>query len=230
MTDASTASGPLHLALFDLDHTLLDGDSNTLWLDYLIDRGHLPAGTREAQAAYMERYVAGELDIRDYLGFHLRLLAGRTLPEWLPIRADFVATAILPCISAAARAAVARHRAAGHRAVVVTATHEFLSAPIAGLFDLPVIAPRGEVVAERFSGEIAGVICFREHKLTCLERWLGEQGLSAHCLGERHFYSDSANDLPLLEAVSHPVIVNADPALQRIARERGWPLATWRAP
>ena len=159
----------------------------------------------------MAQYGAGRLDIRDYLGFHLRLLAGRPVSDWLPVRQAFIAQCIQPRIPAAARQAAARHRQLGHRAAIITATHEFLSTAIGALFELPVIAPRGKVVAGRFSGEFEEPVCFREHKLTCLENWQRENGLSAGHVAARHFYSDSANDLPLLEAVDHPVVVNADP-------------------
>lgn len=228
MTDSRTAEGPAPLALFDLDHTLLDGDSNTLWLDFLIAQGHLGPEAVTTQADYMAQYGAGRLDIRDYLGFHLRLLAGRPVSDWLPVRQAFIAQCIQPRIPAAARQAVARHRQLGHRAAIITATHEFLSTAIGALFELPVIAPRGKVVAGRFSGEFEEPVCFREHKLTCLENWQRENGLSAGHVAARHFYSDSANDLPLLEAVDHPVVVNADPALAQIALARGWQAATWR--
>ena len=225
----SPPDNPLHLALFDLDHTLLDGDSNTLWLDFLIAGRHLPPDTAARQAVYMERYGAGELDIREYLEFHLRLLADRPLAEWLPVRNAFIAERIRPRISSEAREAVARHLAQGHRSVVITATHEFLSSAIAGLFGLPVIAPRGEIIDARLSGRILGPICFRESKVSCLEDWLKRVGLAASRIGNRHFYSDSANDLPLLEAVSHPIVVNPDARLGEIARQRGWESLTWRS-
>jgi HAD superfamily hydrolase (TIGR01490 family) len=218
-----------HLALFDLDHTLLDGDSNTLWLEFLAERGHLsPADTRR-QADYLQRYVAERLDIVDYLGFHLGLLAGRPLHEWQTIRDEFLGDRIVPRIGAPARRAVATHRAAGHRLAIVTATHDFLSAAIGALLDVPVIAPRGEVRAGRLTGRVEGPICFREQKLACLDVWLEAAGIPPETVGQRHFYTDSANDLPLLEAVSHPVAVNADARLAAIARQRGWPLLTWHS-
>lgn len=218
---------PTHLALFDLDHTLLDGDSNTLWLEFLIERGHLPESARQQQHDYMARYAAEQLDIDDYLAFHLRLLAPRPLAEWLPLREAFVAECIVPRIGGAAHQTVARHRALGHRLAIVTATHDFLAAAIGHILALPVIAPRCELRDDHFTGRLVGPTCFREGKLACLNAWLQDQGLDTHDIGERHFYTDSANDLPLLEMSSHPVAVNADVRLTALATDRGWPMLCW---
>lgn len=218
----------MSLALFDLDHTLLDGDSNTLWLDYLVARGHVPPAVRQQQADFMARYAAQELDIAAYLGFHLQLLSGRPLADWLPVRSAFVAAEIVPRISPAARAAVAAHRRQGHRLAIITATHSFLSSAIGALFEMPVIAPQATVRGAYLSGEIDGEPCFREKKLHCLESWLTRQGLSGEVHDERYFYSDSANDLPMLEQVSYPVAVNPDPQLAALAGQRNWPVLSWR--
>jgi HAD superfamily hydrolase (TIGR01490 family) len=217
----------MSLALFDLDHTLLDGDSNTLWLDYLVGHGHLPDAVRQQQVDYLARYAAEKLDIADYLDFHLQLLTQRPLAEWLAVRADFVAVEIVPRISPAAREAVALHRAKNHRLAIITATHSFLSSAIGELFGVPVIAPRAEVRDGYLSGRIEGALCFREKKLTCLSIWMESEGLDNEAIGERYFYSDSANDLPLLEAVSHPVTVNPDRRLAVLAQQRGWPMLRW---
>lgn len=218
----------MSLALFDLDHTLLDGDSNTLWLDYLVRHGHLPGEVQLQQADYMARYAAQELDIADYLGFHLQLLSTRPVTEWLAARADFVATEISPRISPAARDAVAAHRANDDRLAIITATNSFLSAAIGELFHVPVIAPHAEVRDGYLSGQIEGELCFREKKLTCLNAWLESEGLGNEGLGDCYFYSDSANDLPLLEAVTCPVAVNPDESLAALAQQRGWSILQWR--
>jgi HAD superfamily hydrolase (TIGR01490 family) len=224
-----TASAqPRALALFDLDHTLIDGDSNTLWLDFLVERRRLPASARRLQAEYMAGYAAERLDIVDYLGFHLGLLTSRPLADWAPLRAEFVASRIVPRISAEARDAVAAHRKKNHRLAIVTATHDFLSAAIGDMFDLPVIAPKGEIRDGHLTGKVDGPVCFRETKLDCLAAWLAGQGVSDSAVGERHFYTDSANDLPLLEAVDHPVAVNADARLAAVAQRRGWVRLNWR--
>lgn len=218
----------MSLALFDLDHTLLDGDSNTLWLDYLVGHGHLPAAVQKQQADYMARYAAEKLDIADYLGFHLQLLTQRPLAEWLPVRADFVAVEIAPRISPAARDAIALHRSKGHRLAIITATHSFLSSAIGGLFGVPVIAPHAEVRDGYLSGRIEGALCFREQKLTCLNAWLEREGFGDDVIRACYFYSDSVNDLPLLEAVSDPVAVNPDARLAVLALQRSWPMMRWR--
>ncbi len=217
-----------HLALFDLDHTLLDGDSNTLWLAFLADRGHLPAEARSRQAGFMADYAAETLDIGDYLAFQLGLLAHRPLADWLPLRAEFLEACIAPRIGEEARAEVEGHRARGHRTAIVTATHSFLADAIGGLFGVPVLAPRAEVRDGRLTGRIDGPVCFRERKLACVARWLADEGVGTAAGGNRHFYSDSINDLPLLEAVSHPVAVNPDARLAEVAQRRGWPVRHWR--
>ncbi|HAL38263.1 MAG TPA: HAD-IB family hydrolase [Polaromonas sp.] len=167
-------------------------------------------------------------DIADYLGFHLQLLSPRPLVEWLPVLADFVAAEIVPRISPAARDAVALHRSKEHRLAIITVTHSFLSSAIGELFGVPVIAPRAEVRGGHLSGRIEGALCFREKKLTCLSIWMESEGLGDEAIGERYFYSDSANDLSLLEAVSHPVTVNPDSRLAVLAQHRGWPMLRWR--
>ncbi|THF65530.1 HAD-IB family hydrolase [Pseudothauera nasutitermitis] len=216
------------LALFDLDHTLLDGDSNCLWLEYLVEGAHLPPAILARQADHMERYAACRLDIADYLAFHLRLLDDRPLAEWEALRARFLTDVVAPRIPVAARAAVEAHRRLGHRLAIVTATHGFLADAIGGLLDLPVICPRGEQRDGRFTGHVPGPLCFGAGKIDCVEHWLA----AAHpgtAPRERHFYSDSANDLPLLRAVSHPVVVNGDAHLTEVAHELGWPRLSWRA-
>lgn len=219
----------MNLALFDLDHTLLDGDSNSLWLGYLDIHGLLPAGALERQAEEYARYEAGTLDIEAYLRFQLSLLVGRPVAEWSEWRRRFVAAVIVPRISAAARAAVARHRFGGDRLAIITATHGFLAGGVAGLLELDVIAPRAEVADGDFSGRVAGDICFGAGKRDCLRQWLAKDGLVPEDFALVHFYSDSINDLPLLESVTHPVVVNADAALAEVAAARGWPRETWRS-
>jgi HAD superfamily hydrolase (TIGR01490 family) len=219
----------MRLALFDLDHTLLDGDSNTLWLGFLDAHGLLPAGALQRQAAEYARYEAGTLDIAAYLRFQLSLLSGRPLAEWLDWRTRFVAERIAPRIAAEAHAAVAAHRARGDRLAILSATHSFLVEGIAALFaPIAAIAPQAEVVGERLSGRIVGEVCFAERKRGCLQAWLRQEGLAPESVAAAHFYSDSFNDLPLLEQVSHPVAVNADVRLAAVAAQRGWSRLAWR--
>lgn len=217
----------MHLALFDLDHTLLDGDSNTLWLQFLIANDLVPATVLSQQADYYQRYLAEQLDIADYLRFQLSLLSKRPLAEWLPLRQRFVSEIIVPRIADAAHEAVSRHRRQGDRLAIITATHSFLSEAIAALFDLPLIAPQAEQRAGALTGEITGIICFREQKILALQHWLASERLELENFSRSYFYSDSANDLPLLQVVSHPVAVNADAKLAHIASQHNWPQQNW---
>lgn len=220
----------MHLALFDLDHTLLDGDSNSLWLAYLVAAGQLPGDVLRRQAEEYARYEAGTLDIAAYLDFHLSLLAGRPLAEWLPWRARFVAEVAAPRISGEAMASVAAHREHGDLLAIVTATHSFLAEGIAELFmPIALIAPQAVVEDARLNGRISGEISYGERKPAAVRAWLAQHGLTLAAFDTVHCYSDSSNDLPLLELASHPRVVNGDPGLAGLASLRGWPAQQWRA-
>lgn len=219
----------MSLVLFDLDHTLLDGDSNSLWLDFLQQRGLLDAADVAKQAEFMALYARQELDIAAYLEFHLGLLTRHPMPELLRLREDFMAEVIKPRIGAAAFAAVAQHVASGARVAIITATHSFLVESTAALFGVPVICSVAEVRQGAFTGRLQGMACFAGQKIDCLKLWLQQQGLDESALAQATFYSDSANDLPLLEAVAHPVVVNPDATLQATAQARGWPVQHWLA-
>lgn len=212
----------MKLALFDLDHTLLDGDSDSLWGRFLVKQGVVDAEEyRREGARYMAAYRAGELDIHEFLAFGLRPLkdhAPQRLEAW---REGFMRDCVLPRIPAASRALLKQHRDAGHTLVIITATNSFITAPVAAEFGVDaLIATEPEKDGARFTGRVAGVPCFREGKVQKLEVWLQQ----VHAIPEeRWFYSDSHNDLPLLERVEHPVAVNADEVLAKTAAERGWP-------
>lgn len=214
----------MSLAIFDLDNTLLRGDSDHAWGEFLVEQG---AVERERFAAennrYYAAYLAGTLDIYEFLEQHqLRPLAEHdraTLERW---RAEFMRTKIAPLITPAARALVEKHRARGDTLLIVTATNSFITAPIAQAFGIPhLIATEPAQANGQFTGKVAGVPAYREGKVTRLNEWL-----LAHRenLSDSWFYSDSHNDLPLLEVVTHPVAVNADATLMQVARTRGWPM------
>jgi len=227
---AGTIADAMRLALFDLDHTLLDGDSNQLWLGWLVERGLAPAARLAQQAAFYARYEAGGLDIDAYLAFHLSLLAERPLRDWAALREPWVAERIEPRLAPAGRAALDAHRRAGDRIGIVTATHGWLVEGIVRpLGAPPVVASVPEVVEGRITGRLVGEPCFAARKLPKVRQWLAADGLALDRFDSVRFYSDSFNDLPLLEAVDDPVAVNADARLSAHAGARGWPRLDWRA-
>ena len=213
------------LALFDLDGTLLAGDTDVLWCAFLVEEGVLDrASFGAANRDVAERYARGAITPDEFAGFYAATLAGRTPATWAPLRARFVASAIEPRIGAAARALVAQHRDAGDRLVLTTATNRFLTEPIAASLGFAeLIATELEVAANGdFSGRTSGVVNMRAGKVARLASWLAAQGQAASTLAEAIFYSDSINDLPLLEAVATPIAVDPDPRLHDEALRRGW--------
>lgn len=214
----------MRLALFDLDNTLLAGDSDYEWGQFLVDRGVLERETYETQnRAYYEQYAAGTLDIHEYLGFALRPLAEHRPQDLARWHADFMQSRILPMIGAPARALVRGHLDRGDLCAIVTATNSFVTAPIVREFGAEhLIATEPESRHGRFTGRVAGTPCFREGKVRRLEEWLAGLGRRLPDFSESSFYSDSHNDLALLERVTRPVAVDPDAELAAVARRRGW--------
>jgi len=215
------------LALFDLDGTLLAGDTDVLWCEFLIDEGVLDRETFAAKNRVVaDRYGRGEITPAEFAGFYAATLAGRAPAEWAPLRERFVARAIAPRIGAASFDLVAARRARGDRLVLTTATNRFLTAPVAALLGIAdLVATELEVAATgEFTGRTAGVVNMREGKLARLALWLDDQGLAASSVSSATFYSDSINDLPLLAAVGTPVVVDPDARLRTEAARRGWPV------
>lgn len=212
----------MRLVLFDLDNTLLAGDSDYEWAQFLIEEGVLERESYEARnRAFFEQYKAGVLDIHEFLDFQLKPLAHydrATLAAW---HRRFMRDRILPIISAPARALVARHR--DDLCVVVTATNSFVTEPIARELGIEhLIATVPEEQEGRYTGRVSGQPAFRDGKVTRLDAWLAARGTPFESYCESWFYSDSVNDLPLLERVSHPVAVDPDERLGAHARARGW--------
>ncbi len=220
----------MRVTLFDLDNTLLAGDSDYEWGQFLVDHGVLAREEYEAQnARFFEQYKAGTLDIHEYLGFALRPLAAHTADDLARWHAAFMRERILPMIGAPARELVARHLGSGDLCAVVTATNSFVTAPIAREFGVPhLIATEPEAADGRFTGKVAGLPCFREGKIARVQDWLDGFGQRLETLEESRFYSDSHNDLPLLERVRQPVAVDPDAALAAEAARRGWPVISLR--
>jgi HAD superfamily hydrolase (TIGR01490 family) len=217
----------MSLAIFDLDNTLLAGDSDHAWGEFLVENGLVDGESyRRENERYYAEYKAGTLDILEFLAFALRSLSRHdraVLEAW---RERFLRDRILPMITDASRALVERHRAAGDTLIVITATNSFVTAPIAALFGIEhLIATEPEMRDGRYTGRVAGIPSYREGKVTRLEEWMARHG---ETLAGSWFYSDSHNDLPLLERVTHPVAVNPDEILKREAERRGWPILTLR--
>jgi HAD superfamily hydrolase (TIGR01490 family) len=220
----------MRLTLFDLDHTLLDGDSDQLWCEFLMDRGVLPRDPFAADNAAMARdYAAGEVSVQDFCDFYIGTLAGRSADEWGALRRDYVDQCIVPRIPAAAMELVARHRDAGDLVLLTTATCRFLSELTAvHLGFAQLIATECETDAEgRFTGRSQGVPNMREGKVQRLRDWLAGQQLDLADV-ESTLYSDSINDLPLLIAVRRAVAVDPDARLAAEAAQRGWPVISLR--
>lgn len=215
----------MKLALFDLDGTLLPIDSDHGFGEFLIRRGWADAEAyRRRNDEFFQQYQAGRLDIDAYVDFATAPWRGRSEAELAALSADFVREVVRPALRPAALDLVRRHQAAGDRVAIVTATNDFITRPIADLFEVPeLIATELERdAAGRVTGRIRGVPSFREGKIARVEAWLAGLGERLEGFASTVFYSDSTNDLPLLERVSHPVATNPSPALERVARERGW--------
>ena len=220
----------MRLALFDLDNTLIAGDSDYEWGQFLVERGILERSTYEAQnRAYYEQYAAGRLDIHEYLGFALRPLAEHAPENLARWHAEFMASRIVPMVAPRARALVREHRDAGELCAIITATNSFVTAPIAREFGVAnLIATEPESRDGRFTGRVAGTPCFRDGKVRRLDQWLAGLGRRLNDFSESTFYSDSHNDLALLERVTRPVAVDPDEELAAEARRRGWALISLR--
>jgi HAD superfamily hydrolase (TIGR01490 family) len=217
----------VRLALFDLDNTLLAGDSDHAWGDYLCERGILDGVAYKARNdEFYQDYLAGRLDINDYLNFSLEILGRSEMAQLAQWHREFMRDCIEPIILAKGEALLAEHREAGDQLLIITATNRFVTGPIAARLGVEtLLATECEMHNGRYSGRTTDVPCFKEGKVTRLNRWLTETGMS---LEGSSFYSDSMNDLPLLEQVSRPVAVDPDPRLQAIAEQRGWPVISLR--
>lgn len=215
------------LAIFDLDNTLLNGDSDYLWGVFLAERGVVDAAwyERENERFYQE-YKAGSLDIHEFLRFSLKPLSEHPLDQLQAWHREFMQQKIEPILLPAAHQLVEKHRQAGDTLMIITATNAFVTAPIAAAFGIEhLIATDPERVGDRYTGEVAGIPSFREGKVARLDAWLKQYRQD---LTGSSFYSDSHNDLPLLERVDNPVAVDPDESLERQARQRGWPIISLR--
>jgi HAD superfamily hydrolase (TIGR01490 family) len=214
----------MNLALFDLDHTLLPIDSDYTWCQFLIGIGVIEAEQYEARnQKFYDQYKAGTLDIHEFLGYQLRPLADNprhTLDQW---HERFMSERIEAHVTPSAVNLVKQHIDQGDDCILVTATNSFVTAPIARRFGIPhLIATDPEECNGQFTGGVAGIPSFREGKVTRTEQWLSQRNKRWADFDRVYFYSDSINDLPLLEKATDPVATNPDASLETIARERGW--------
>ncbi|HEX4842269.1 MAG TPA: HAD family hydrolase [Limnobacter sp.] len=216
----------MKLALFDLDNTLLPMDSDHGWSQFLIDQGVLNRDEFEARNnQFYQDYKAGCLDIHAFLDFQLRPLRDNQRTQLDAWHRQYMTEVILPNIRPSARQLVTQHQDQNDLCVVITATNSFITRPIVRAFGIDaLIATEPEEIDGEFTGKVSGVPSFREGKVTRLSAWLEEQGRTLDSFEKTYFYSDSINDLPLLEAVSHPVAANPDDRLAAIARDRNWPV------
>ena len=217
----------MKLAIFDLDNTLIAGDSDHLWGQYLAEQGRVDKAQRlSKQADFYRAYREGTLDINAFLRFQLQPLAEHKparLREW---HRHFMQQCIRPILLPDAHALVQKHRDSGHALLVATATNRFITEPIVAEFAIPhLIATEPEYRNGRFTGRVSGTPAYAEGKLSRLQDWLQQQDQP---LEESWFYSDSHTDLPLLQWVDHPVAVDPDARLHNIARKAGWKMQSLR--
>jgi HAD superfamily hydrolase (TIGR01490 family) len=217
------SGGTVRLALFDLDHTLLSGDSDVLWCEFLLRIGLLDAAYAERLQRMAAAYAEGTVTPADYCSLQAGTLAGRSLDDWQPLRERFLQEAIRPRIPEDARALLRRYRDSGHLLVLTTATNSVVSGLTA--IDLGVdhyLATELELVDGRFTGRTQGVLNMRTGKVDRLRAWLQQTGQPEALLRQATFHTDSINDLPLLSVVRRPVVVDPDPRLEATALRKGW--------
>jgi HAD superfamily hydrolase (TIGR01490 family) len=215
------------LAIFDLDNTLLSIDSDHAWGEFLLEQGAVdPVAYREANERFLADYNAGTLDMDAFLKMALKPLADNTPEQLSAWHQQFMASKIEPSILPKAEELLARHRTKGDTLLIITATNRFITAPIAERLGVDhLIAVNPEVNQGRYTGRVSGIPSYREGKVTRLNQWLEQQDIS---LDGAWFYSDSHNDLPLLEKVDHPVAVDPDDTLRKVAEDRQWRIMSLR--
>ncbi len=215
------------LAIFDLDNTLLGGDSDQLWGDFFAERANLDKEARVAKGQkYYQDYVAGCLDVEEFLKFTLEPLSMYPMDVLEMWRNDFIESHIKELMLPKAIDLVAEHRCNGDTLMIITATNNFLTQPIADLFSIPLLlATQPEVKNGKFTGNHTGTPTMGQGKVIALHEWLSNSNES---LEGSYFYSDSANDIPLLEEVTHPIAVDADERLTQHAEAKGWKIISLR--
>jgi HAD superfamily hydrolase (TIGR01490 family) len=215
------------IALFDLDNTLIAGDSDYLWGCFLVEQGIVDGATYEREnRRFYDQYKVGELDIHEFLDFQLRPLAEHSMDTLRQWRSQYIQEKITPILLPKAHALIDRHRQQGDTLVVITATNRFITSPIVRLYGIEhLLATEPEIIDNSYTGNVSGVPCFQAGKVERLSDWL-EDGRQS--LDDSWFYSDSHNDLPLLGKVTHPVAVDPDKILEQHAKDHHWPVISLR--
>ncbi len=214
------------LAIFDLDKTLIGGDSDFLWGEFLVEIGAVDANTYQIKnQGFFDDYALGKLDINEYLEFCLQPLSQHSMAVLNDWHQQFMAEKIEPILLSKAQAVVDMHRNQGDTLLVITATNRFVTAPIVARYGIDnLLATEPEIVNGQYSGKVAGEPCFQRGKITHLNSWLAKTDEN---LEGATFYSDSHNDLPMLELVDNPKVVNGDEKLLQIAKDKGWQSLNW---
>lgn len=215
------------LAIFDLDNTLLAGDSDYLWGQYLSENNYVDAESyQHANQAFYDQYVAGTMDIYAFLAFQFKPLADNSLDVLQSWRDDYLATKIDPIILPPARKLIEHHKQQGDTLLIISATNDFITTPIAEKLGIDnLIATQAEMVDGRYTGQVKGTPSYQQGKVTRLQTWLTEHELD---MAGSYFYSDSHNDLPLLKQADNPVAVDPDPQLRDVAEQANWPIISLR--
>jgi len=215
------------IALFDLDNTLIAGDSDYLWGCFLVEQGIVDGVTYERKnRRFYDQYKVGELDIHEFLDFQLRPLAEHSIDILQQWRSQYVQEKIAPILLPKAHALIDKHRQQGDSLMVITATNRFITTPIVELYGIEhLLATEPEIVNNGYTGKVSGTPCFQAGKVERLSDWLED---SRQSLDDSWFYSDSHNDLPLLGKVTHPVAVDPDEVLEQYARDHDWPVISLR--
>jgi HAD superfamily hydrolase (TIGR01490 family) len=209
------------LAIFDLDNTLLGGDSDYLWGEFLVENNLVDSESyQRANQDFYDQYLAGTMDIFEFLAFQLKPLADNSPADLARWRTQYLVEKIDPIILPAAQKLIAHHRQRGDTLLIITATNSFITTPIAQKLGIPhLIATKAEMINGHYTGRVAGTPSYQHGKVERLQEWLRTQNQT---LTGSYFYSDSHNDLPLLNMVDHPIAVDSDPKLFAIAQQQGW--------
>lgn len=217
------------LALFDLDNTLLSGDSDYEWGQFLVRKHLVNKKTYEAaNIRFYEQYKQGKLDIYEWSAFTFKPLAERSMKTLAQLHQEYMQQVIQPLMGDIAKAVIEQHRQLGHTLIVITATNSFVTRPIVDAFDIEhLIATESKIINGRYSTQVEGIPCFNQGKVERLTAWLKQHNES---LKGSYFYSDSHNDLPLLEKVDHPIAVDPDETLKALATQRGWKITSFNTP